>query len=303
MIKVIICDQLSQKTIESLKEIPEFEVIDHANSPGAGLEKIIPGADALVIRGTTHLTREILELTPKLKVIVRAGVGLDNVDVDFANSQGTVVKNTPFATSITAAEYTLALLLGICRFIGPAYMSMKAHRWEKQNYSDGIELFGKTAGLIGFGRIGQEVAKRLLALGMKVIYHDLRTIETDLSATQVPFDQLLKNADFISIHLPLTPASRAILSEAEFSKMKHGAVVVNVSRSQVIDGHALLKALNQGKLRAVALDVFENEPPATFALIDHKKVYPAPHLGASTVEGQDRAGMDVISILRDFFNV
>lgn len=286
-----------------LEEIPEFEIFDMPGLDPDSLKTEIEKMDAVVVRSATKLKKDILERGKNLKIVVRAGIGLDNVDKDFARGKGIEVRNTPFATSITVAEYTLALMLGICRYIGPAYKSMKEHRWEKKFFSKGMELFGKTAGIIGFGRIGKEIAKRELAMGMKVIYSDIVDIQTDIDARQVSLSELLSSSDFISIHLPLTDSTKNLISVKEFDMMKKNAVLINVARGGVVDEKALLDALNQDKIRAAATDVYEKEPPQSFELIDHEKVYPAPHLGASTVEGQERAGLDVITILKEFFNV
>ncbi len=303
MIKVLIADRLSQRVIENLEEIPEFEIVAKTGMSSHELKKEIENCEAVVVRSATQLKQDILENANNLKIIVRAGIGLDNIDAGFARARSIEVRNTPAATSITVAEYTLAQMLGICRFIGPAYKSMKEHKWEKSLFSKGMELYGKTAGIIGFGRIGKEVAKRELALGMTVLFYDILDIQTGMDVKQVTLDALLKTADFISIHLPLTESTRDLISTDEFNKMKKDVVLINVARGGVVDEAALLNALKGDKIKAVALDVYEKEPAMNFKLIDHEKVFPAPHLGASTVEGQERAGFDVISILKDFFNV
>lgn len=303
MIKVLLADKLSLRVVELLKEIPEFDTVEKTGMTPDELRDEIKNYEAVAIRSATKLKADILEQAENLKIIVRAGIGLDNVDMDFAKSRNIEVRNTPLATSITVAEYTLARMLGICRFIGPAYKSMKEHKWEKGKFSKGMELFGKTAGIIGFGRIGKEVAKRELAMGMNVLFYDMIDIETEIEAKQVSLEELLKKSDFISIHLPLTDSSKYLLSSGEFDLMKKDAVLINVARGGVVDEAALLTALRDDKIKAAAMDVYEMEPPDNFDLIDHERVFPAPHLGASTVEGQERAGLEVISILKDFFNV
>jgi D-3-phosphoglycerate dehydrogenase len=303
VIKVLLADKLSLRVIELLKEIPEFDIVEKTGMNPDELKNEIKNYEAVAIRSATTLNADILQHAQNLKIIVRAGISLDNVDMEFAKSNNIEIRNTPSATSITAAEYTLARMLGICRFIGPAYKSMKEHKWEKGIFSKGMELYGKTAGIIGFGRIGKEVAKRELAMGMNVLFYDIIDIETDIAAKQVSLDELLKKSDFISIHLPLTESTKRLLSAREFDKMKTNVVLIDVARGGVVDEAALLTALRQDKIRAVAMDVYEKEPPVNFELIDNEKVFPAPHLGASTMEGQERAGLDVISILKDFFNV
>jgi D-3-phosphoglycerate dehydrogenase len=305
LIKVLLADTLSQKAVELLNEIPEFEIIVKTGLSLDQLKEEIKQFEALVISSasTMNVTREVLEGAENLKIIVKTGTGLENIDLAYASSHNIEVKNTPFATSVTVAEYTLAQMLSICRFIGPAYKSMKEHRWEKKLFSQGMELYGKTAGIIGMGRIGKEVAKRELAMGMTVLYYDIEDVQTDLQARQVPLEELLQNSDFISIHLPLTEATRNLVSTDEFEMMKKGAIFVNVACGGVVDEAALWEALKNNKLRAVALDVFEEEPLKNFELIDHENVYPAPHLGASTVEAHRRADLDAIAILKEFFNV
>jgi D-3-phosphoglycerate dehydrogenase len=303
MIKVLLADKLSPRAVELLKEIPEFDTVENTGLPADILKQQIQDFDAVIIRSATRLTRPVLEQAKQLKIIVRAGIGLDNIDLDYAGNRGIEVRNTPFATSITVAEYTLSQMLGYCRFIGPAYQSMKAHRWDKKLFSKGSELYGKTAGIIGFGRIGTEVAKRELAMGMKVIFYDVVEIETDLDVQQVSLETLLADSDFISIHLPLTESSKNMISREQLKKMKSSAVLINVARGGVVDEKALKEALENNVIKAAVVDVYEQEPPASFGLIDLENVYPAPHLGASTVEGQERAGVDAVSILKEFFNV
>ncbi len=303
MINVILADKLSQRALELLKEIPEFEIGINTSLNPVQLKEEIKNYEAVVIRGTTTLDREILQEAKNLKLIVRAGIDLDNIDVEFANSRNIEVKNTPFATSITVAEYTLAQMLGICRFIGPAYRSMKEHQWEKNLFSNGVELYGKTAGIIGFGRIGKEVAKREIAMGMDVVFYDILDIKTGIGARQVSLQKLLKISDFISIHVPSTDSTRHLISSAEFEQMKENVVLINVAREGVVDEAALIDALENNRIKAVAVDVHENELHKKLELIDKKKVFPTPYLGASTVEGEDRAGLHVVSVLKEFFNV
>jgi D-3-phosphoglycerate dehydrogenase len=305
LIKVLLADTLSQRVVELLNEIPELEIIVKSGMALDQLKDEIKHVDALVVSGasTLEINQDILENADNLKIIVKTGIGLENIDVDFAHTRNIEVKHTPFATAITVAEYTLAQMLGICRFIGPAYKSMKAHKWEPKLFSQGMELFGKISGIIGMGRIGKEVAKRQIAMGMTVLYYDIIDIQTDLDAQQVSLEELLKTADFISVHLPLNKSTQNLISENEFGQMKNGVVFVNVSRGGIVDESALLDALNSGKIRAVGLDVYQEEPIKHFQLIDQENVFPAPHLGASTVEAHQRADLDAVSILKEFFNV
>jgi D-3-phosphoglycerate dehydrogenase len=311
LIKLLLTETLSQKVVERLNEIPEFEIVVKTGMNADQLKEEIKDYEAVVVSGPAILNKEILQSAGQLKIVVKAGIELDNIDVEFARSRNIEVRNTPFAAAITVAEYTLAQMLGICRFIGPAYQSMKAHKWEKLLFSGGIELHGKTAGIIGMGRIGREVAKRQLAVGMKVLYYDIIEVKADkdvdarlvTQVRMVTLDELLRASDFISVHLPLTESTRNLLSTDAFDKMKEGVVFVNVAHGGVVDEVALMRALAGDKIRAAALDVYKREPLEEFTLIDHEKVFPAPHLGASTVEAQERAGFETISILKEFFNV
>lgn len=302
MIKVLLTDRLSQKALELLGEIPEFEVEVKTGMKPDLLKTEIRDYEAVVIRGTT-LGKEILQEAANLKIIVRAGIDLDNIDMEFARARNIEVRNTPFATAITVAEYTLAQMLGICRFIGPAYRSMKAHRWERNLFVNGTELYGKTAGVIGFGRIGKEVAKREIAMGMDVLFYDFIDIKTGIEARQVALPELLNTSDFISIHVPLTDSTRHLVSSREFAQMKENVVLINVAGSGVVDEAALLDALKKNKIRAVAMDLQENDLREKFEFIDNEKVFPTPYLGAATVEGEERAGVDVLAVLKEFFNV
>ncbi len=300
MKKILISDKLSEKAVEELKGTENFDITVKTGMSPEELEKEIEAYDGIVIRSATKLKANILEKAKNLKVVVRAGIGLDNVDLKKAEELGIRVFNTPSATSITVAEYTIGLMFAVARNIPQAYSSMKAHKWEKKLFT-GTELYGKTAGIIGFGRIGREVARREIALGMEVLFYDIFEIKTDLSAKQVELNELLSKSDYISIHLPLTDKTKNMISYRELNLMKDNGVIINVGRGGIINESDLLKILNEGKLRAAVLDVYEKEPPTNFELIDHPRLIPMPHLGASAKEGQERAGLEVVKILKEFF--
>ncbi|TRZ93214.1 3-phosphoglycerate dehydrogenase, partial [bacterium] len=291
MTKVLIADSLDKEAMELLKAVPGFEVIVKTGLDEAGLVGTIPGFNAVVVRGATKITRPVIEAGTDLRIIVRAGIGLDNVDAAAAKEKKIAVANTPAATSITVAEHTFGLMLGAVRNHGRAVVSMKQHKWEKKAL-EGTELYGKTLGIIGCGRIGIEVARRAIAFGMKVIAYDVIPIKTDLAVTQVPMDELLAKSDLITLHIPKQP--QPVVGAAEILKMKDGVIIVNVARGGVVDEKALLDGLNSGKIRAAALDVYSKEPPDDFTLIDHPNVTPIPHLGAAAKEGQQRAGLEVV---------
>ncbi|RFT16074.1 MAG: D-3-phosphoglycerate dehydrogenase [Candidatus Saccharicenans subterraneus] len=298
MTKILVADTLDKEAVAELQKVPGFEVTVKTGLSETELVQIIPEFEVAVVRSATKITRPVIEAGKNLKLLIRAGIGLDNIDVAAAKEKGIEVANTPAATSISVAEHTLGLMLGAVRHHGPANLTMKQHKWEKKAFT-GTELYGKTLGIIGFGRIGKEVARRALAFGMTVLAYDVIQIATDLPVKQVSLEELIKQADIITLHVPKT--QKPILGEAEFAMMKDGVVIVNVARGGVVDEKALLQALNSGKVKAAALDVFEKEPPEDFSLIDHPRVTATPHLGAAAEEGQKRAGMEVVRILKEKF--
>jgi D-3-phosphoglycerate dehydrogenase len=298
MKKVLIADALNKEALEKLKEIKTLEVTVKTGMDEAALVQTIPDFNAIVVRSATKVTRKVIEAAKNLELIVRAGIGLDNIDKAAAQEKGIKVANTPAATSISVAEHTFGMMLAAVRQHGKANLSMKAHKWEKKTL-EGTELYQKTLGLIGLGRIGTEVAKRAIAFGMTVVAYDVIPVKTELPIKQVSLDDLLAQADVISLHIPLTDQSRHMISDAQFAKMKNGVILVNASRGGTVDEKALLAALNSGKVRAAAVDVYEKEPPEDFSLIDHPNVIALPHIGASAEEGQARAGLEVVKILKE----
>jgi len=300
MKKILLADALDKEAVEKLKAVPKFEVTVKTGMDEAELSRTIPGFNAIVVRSATKVTRKVIEAGQGLELIIRAGIGLDNIDAAAAKEKGIPVANTPAATSISVAEHAFGLMLGAVRQHGPANLSMKAHKWEKKLFS-GTELYGKTLGLIGCGRIGQEVARRAIAFGMKVVAYDIVPIKSDLAIKQVPLEDLIPQADLISLHLPKTEQSKNMIGAAQFAKMKKGVILVNAARGGVVDEKALLEALNSGQVRAAALDVYDKEPPEDFNLVDHPHVTAMPHIGAAAEEGQARAGLEVVKILKEKF--
>lgn len=298
MKKVLICDALHPDALEELKSLSDLDVTLKTGMDESELIKTIPDYNAAVVRSATKITKNVVEAASNLELIIRAGIGLDNIDLDAAEEKGIEVRNTPTATTISVAEHTFGLMLGAVRQHGRGNLSMKQHKWEKKKLK-GSELYGKTLGIIGSGRIGLAVAQRAIAFGMKVIVYDVVEVKTDLDIEQVSLDELFKRADIISLHLPLTKDTKHIISDEEFSKMKDGVVIVNAARGGVVDEKALLKALNEGKVKAAAMDVCEVEPPEEFDLIDHPNVLATPHIGAACAEGQRRAGLEVVKILKE----
>lgn len=298
MKKILVADALNPEAFEELNAVSDFEVTLKTGMDEAELMKTVPGFHAIVVRSATKVTENVIKASTDLEIIVRAGIGLDNIDGKAAAEANIQVANTPAATTFSVAEHTFGLMLGAVRNHGPANLSLKAHKWEKKKFS-GTELYEKTLGIIGSGRIGLDLARRAIAFGMKVIACDIIDIKTTLDVKQMPLDDILRLSDIISLHLPLTDKTRHMISDEEFEKMKDGVVIVNASRGGVIDEAALLKALNSGKVRAAAIDVFEKEPPDDFSLIDHPNVTAMPHIGAAAKEGQKRAGFEVVKILKE----
>lgn len=296
--KVLVSDGIEKIGADMMKEAG-LEVVEQKMSPEELLEKI-GEFDAIIVRSATKVTKEVIDKGTKLKAIGRGGVGLDNIDVAYAKSKNIPVLNTPGASSISVAELALAHMFGLCRFIGTSNREMREGKWPKKDYAKGMELTGKTLGIIALGNIGKEVAKRALGLGMKVIATDPFVKETDLDVTLMSQDELLKQADIITIHAPLING-QAVLTAPEFEKMKDGVVVINCARGGVIREADLLAALNSGKVRYAGLDVFENEPPteAQKELINHPRVSITPHIGASTEEAQERVGAEIAQKIID----
>ncbi|HDK7169169.1 D-2-hydroxyacid dehydrogenase [Clostridium sporogenes] len=303
MIKILVSDGMEQNALNKLNE-QGFVVLDK-HFEKEELKDKIKDFDAIIIRSATKVDKEIIDAGIKgnLKLVVRAGVGLDNVDLEYAKEKGVKVFNTPKASSVSVAELTIGHMLCISRFINTANVTMLEGKWEKKKYK-GTEICGKTLGLIGFGRIAREVAKRANALGMNVIYYDIAgKCEEYEEFKCCTLEYLLNNSDFISVHIPFNKDRGALLKEEEFNIMKDGVYIINCARGGVIEEEALLKALNNGKVTAAALDVFENEPKPKKELINHERVSVTPHIGASTKEAQIRIGEEIVDILDNFFNI
>ncbi len=259
------------------------------------LVKIIADYDALIVRGRTKATASLLEAATRLKVIGRAGVGVDNIDLAAAKSRGVTVVNAPVSTTLAVAELTFGLLLALAREIPRADASMKQGQWLKKEL-EGAELYGKTLGILGMGHIGSEVARRARAFGMNVLGYDPLLTPDEIRgrvAEPVDRDELLARSDFVSLHLPLLPETRGMFNAEQFARMKDGARVVCAARGGIIDEAALLAAIEAGKIAGAALDVFASEPPGATDLVKHPRVIATPHVGAQTAEAQSRAAEDI----------
>ncbi len=299
--KVGICDPIAEEGVALLKE-RGFDVIDLSSIPKEELFKHVEDLDAIIVRSATKVRKEIIDSAKNLKVIGRAGVGLDNIDVEYAKSKGIKVINTPGATSISVAELTIGLILAVMRKIAFADREMRKGAWPKKK-SKGIEMYGKTMGIIGIGRIGREVAKRAKAFGMKVVYYDVyrpdESIEKELGIEYRDLDSLLSEADVVSLHVPLTPDTKHLINRERIEKMKNGAILINAARGGTVDEEALYEALKSGKLYGAALDVYEHEPVKESPLFELDNVVLTPHIGAQAKEGQIRAGVEVAERVAD----
>ena len=300
MAKILITDGMDKGAVKQLKDLG-FEVTEQFY-PEPELTQEIKKYAAVVVRSATKVTQPVIEGANGLKLIVRGGVGVDNIDVKQAEAHHIKVQNTPGASSDSVAELALGLMFAVSRQIPQADASMKAGKFEKKAYAGGIELAGKTLGIIGMGRIGASLARMATALGMKVIGHD-RFPET-ARTRNVPLmtlEEMLPQCDFITLHIPYDKMAGAELSAREFGLMKDGVVLVNCARGGVVDEDALLAALNSGKVRGAGIDVWMGEPNPRADLAKHPKVVALPHIGAATGEAQSRVGGEVVQILKEFF--
>ncbi|EKF85789.1 phosphoglycerate dehydrogenase [Methanobacterium formicicum] len=299
--KVLIADQINQKGIEELEEVAE--VVARTDITPEELVSDIKDFDAIVVRSRTKVTREVIEAAPLLKIIARAGVGVDNVDVEAATEKGVMVVNAPESTSITVAEHTMGLVLSMSRKIAIADKSVKEGKWEKSRFM-GMELNGKILGIVGMGRIGSQVVVRSKAFGMDIMVYDpyiTPEAAAELGVEVVDLETLLKNADVITIHVPLTPETKYLISEPQFKIMKENAIIVNCARGGIIKEADLYDALKAGEVGGAALDVYETEPPKDNPLLELDNVVLTPHIAASTSEAQRDAAIIVAKEIKKVF--
>lgn len=293
--KIIITDPIAAAGVKLLQDAG-FDVDERPGLPAGELIKAIPGYDAIIIRSATKVTADVINAGTNLKAIGRAGVGLDNVDKKAAEARGIKVVNTPSATSVTVAELALGMMLACARSIPQATISLRAGKWEKKLFK-GTELYGKTLGLIGSGRIGTELAKRAVAMGMSVLVVD-PLVQKSEYGRKCELPELLKLADYISLHIPKTEQTYHMLNKETIAQMKKGVVIVNCARGGVVDEEALYEALKSGQVAMAALDVYESEPIKDYKLFTLPNVIGTPHVGAQTKEGQERAGVAVAEEVR-----
>ena len=302
MARILITDGMDKSAIAKLRELGH-EVVEQfyeSDDLGAAMREF----DAMVVRSKTKVRAPHIDAAAgsKMKLIIRGGVGVDNIDVKYAEEKGMTVRNTPCASSASVAELALTHMLALTRFVASANVTMRQDKWDKVKYAKGMEIGGKTLGIIGFGRIGQELGKMAKALGMKVIVTG-RTVKPELEekfgVKYVTMDELLAQSDYVSLHTPAL-GDKPFVDAACIAKMKDGAILINTSRGKNVDEAALLDALNAGQLRGAGLDVWFEEPTANHDLYCHPAVSCTPHIGAQTVEAQQRIGAEIVDIISGF---
>jgi D-3-phosphoglycerate dehydrogenase len=301
--KVLITDSLSNEGVELLKNAG-FEVKMDSSLDGESLKKEIPGYDGLIIRSGTTVTSDIIEASDKLKVIGRAGVGVDNVDVAAATRKGIIVMNTPGGNTISACEHTWALILSLLRNVPPAHQSLREGKWDKKS-NKGTEIYGKTLGVVGLGKIGFEVARRAVGFGMDIIVYDPFTTEEaakEVKARLVELDELLEKSDIITIHVPKNEKTKNLINSESIAKMKDGAFIVNCARGGIVNEADLAEAVKNGKIKGAAVDVYDVEPTTESPLFGVNGVIHTPHLGASTDEAQERVAIEIVKQAIGYLN-
>ncbi len=303
--RILASDGMEKSAIAKLREQGNEVVVPETTPTPDELCQLVKEFDVLVVRSATKVRVPAIDSAAeagRLKLIIRGGVGIDNIDHEYAKTKGIEVRNTPRASSDAVAELALAHMLSCARFVSAAGHSMRENKWEKKAYAKGIELGGKTLGVIGYGRIGQSLGRMARALGMKVLAYDIFHVEgiENENMKYVEMDELLANSDFISLHTPSLDG-KPLINADTIAKMKDGVNIINTSRGANIDENALLDALNSGKVRSAGLDVWAEEPSKNEALYSHPMVSCTPHIGASTVEAQKRIGAEIVDIIGKFF--
>jgi len=301
--RILVLDHVSSRGVETLKSESSFEVTEKPPMTEAELARAISPFDAVVVRSQTLVGRAVIEAGKRLRVIGRAGVGVDNVDVDAATQRGIVVMNTPGGNTISTAEHTFSMMMALARNIPQAQASMKEAKWDRKSFQ-GIELYNKTIGIVGLGRIGGEVARRAIAFGMRALAYDpylslarAKSLQVEL----VELNDLFERADWITVHMPLSDETRGMIGRDAFARMKKGVRILNCARGGIVDEAALAEALKSGKVGGAALDVYEKEPPPpNFPLRKFPNVILTPHLGASTAEAQESVGIEIAEAIRNF---
>ncbi len=301
-LKIVIADDLPESALELLRSEAGWQVDAKSGRPPADLAAALADADALLVRSATKVTADLLNAAPALRIIGRAGTGVDNIDVTAASARGILVVNAPGANSISVAEHACALMLSLARAVPAADRAMKDGKWEKKRFL-GTELRGKTLGIAGLGRIGQEVAQRARSFGMRIVAHDpfiSQEVADSMGVELLSLDDLCAAADFLTLHLPATADTRHLFNDARFARVKRGIRIINTARGELIDEAALKRAIETGVVAAAALDVFEKEPPPDWSLAQMPQIVATPHIAASTEEAQELVGLDTAAAVRDY---
>jgi D-3-phosphoglycerate dehydrogenase len=300
--KIVVADDLPPSALELLRAEADWIVDARSGRQPSALAADLADADALLVRSATKVDRRLLEAAPNLRIVARAGTGVDNVDVDAASARGILVVNAPGANSISVAEHACALMLALARLIPAADRAMKDGKWEKKKFL-GTELRGKTLGVAGLGRIGQEVAQRARAFGMRVVAHDpfiSKEIAAGVGAELMSLDAMCAAADYITLHLPSTADTKRLFNDERLARCKPGVRLINTARGELVDERALRRAIESGNVAGAALDVFEQEPPSDWSLAQLPQVIATPHIAASTEEAQELVGIETAATVRDF---
>lgn len=303
MYKVLVSDAISDSGLKALYSHEAFTVDKKAGIPAEELAAIIGEYDALIVRSQTQVTEELLNQADRLRVIARAGVGVDNIDLNAATKKGILVINAPGANTIAAAEHTMAMMLSLARRIPLAHMSTSSGKWERGAFK-GVELYEKTLGVVGMGKIGAEVSKRAKSFGMNILGYDPYLTEEragQMGITKASLDDIAQHADFITVHTPLTKETKGLVNDEYIAKTKEGVRIINCARGGIIDEAALVRGLNSGQVAGAAIDVFESEPASNRELLTHPNAVVTPHLGASTVEAQEKVAQEVSQEIIDIF--
>ena len=299
--KILICDSLEKEVIDIFSEIGEVTNISDDENKDDEITKNILDAEVVVIRSATTITKELINSAKQLKVIARCGVGVDNIDLEQASKNNIYVTNSPNANIISVAELTIGLIISAARNIHISNNSLKAGEWNRQKFT-GTELYDKQLGLIGFGKAANEVAKRLSAFGMKIVFYDPYVEESKNEATKVDLDHLMKTSDVISIHVNKTKETESLIDSKALNMMKKGGIIVNTSRGGIVDEKSLFALVDDNKIIFGGLDVYEKEPPIVDEFFSNSNIVTTPHLGASTKEAQLKAGKQTAENVKDILN-
>ncbi len=291
--KILICDQLNEKVLDEFKKLGECFDVSSSESKDKEIAKNIVDSEIVVIRSGTVLNKEVLELGKNIKIIARCGVGVDNIDLEFAKQKEIVVTNAPSANIISVVELTASLILNAARKIPQADQSLKNGKWERASFM-GVELYGKKLGIVGFGKAGKLLAERMMSFGMQIVFYDPYIKDWDGPEQSTDLDTLLSTSDVVSVHVIKTNETKNLLSKNKLDLMKKGSIIVNTSRGGVLDEDYLIELLSSDHLYGAGLDVYENEPPPTTEQFRNLNITSTPHIGASTKEAQLKAGLDTV---------